>query len=291
MGQKTHPLGFRFGTDAKSVELGYSNKDLHGISARWAVNNSGNVNRYAEQSQKDNQIRTLIKNRMDEDGFIVNKCIIHRSTSLVGVYVDAYEIEEITAKNNSILEDKSTKNTKDRENYISEYIEKGTPVSIQFVELKIDQSSDKQRTTTSTTNNSDLDSNESMINSGSIENDIDLKKSLNRLFKDNIPCCNLIAQIVRRKVGSSSRGERGTLRLFVKNLKTSFEPKPGVYGVKGYLIVIKGRIGGSERSRILRYRSGPRPRHTVSAAIDYGFSEINTVSGQISLTIMAYFSK
>lgn len=297
MAQKTHPLGFRYGIKAEYVELGYTNEDLHGINARWAINKSGSSYNYSSLSQKDNLIRTLLNNLLEEEGFIRNKFIIHRADSFVGIYIDAYEIEE-----NLIVEKETNKDndlqgltgfrddTTELENYISKYIEGGKPVSIQFVQLCLKE----EGSIVNRVESSALDESTSLgliEKSEDKEKDIDLDNCIERLFKDNIPCCNLIAKVVSYKIANGSRGERGTLRLLVKNMKSQFEGKQNTYGVKGYLIVVKGRIGGSERSRIVRFREGPMPRHTVSAGIDYGFSEVSTVSGRISLTIRAYFSK
>ena len=107
------------------------------------------------------------------------------------------------------------------------------------------------------------------------------------LTNDNIPCCNLLAKVLAIKRSQGGRQERETRRVVTKLRKTV---SGSTYGLKGYLLRFKGRIGGSERSRIIRYRSGPLPRHTVSAALDHGFSEVKTVSGKVSVTVRTYFN-
>jgi ribosomal protein S3 len=50
-----------------------------------------------------------------------------------------------------------------------------------------------------------------------------------------------------------------------KNAKIKDEPSVNLLG---FLIQIKGRINGSDRSRRLKYRIGSVPLHTINAPID-----------------------
>jgi len=277
MGQKTHPIGFRIGVPSKTNSIGYSQIDIHGLTSRWAISNSGNVNNYSDLSQRDRIIKTIIEQFMEEDGYMTNKCIITRTSSYIGIYVDGIELEEPNVyyqgesnsteeKQTSINNNVNSINTKNIENYISKYVENNTPVHIQFVLLE----------------NKTKDFSE--VN----RSEIDLHKTISLLVKDNIPCCSVLAKIISINRSQGGRRERETLRLVMK-LMNSYYSKEEIGVFKGYLIMFKGRIGGSERSRIIRYRSGPMPRHTVSAGIDQGYSEVNTVSGKVSVTVMAYF--
>lgn len=273
MGQKTHPIGFRIGVLSKSNSNGYSDKDIHGLTSRWAISNSGNINNYSDLNQRDRIIKTIIEQFLEEDGYIRNKCIITRTSSYVGIYVDGIEVEEpnqyYQGENNSSEEKQGSKtrvSTKNIELYISKYVENNTPVHIQFVLLE--------------SKNKDF----SEIN----RSEVDLHKAINLLIKENIPCCSVLAKIISQNRSQGGRRERETLRLVMK-LMNNYYSKEENGAFKGFLIIFKGRIGGSERSRIIRYRSGPMPRHTVSASIDQGYSEVNTVSGKVSVTVMAYF--
>jgi hypothetical protein len=135
----------------------------------------------------------------------------------------------------------------------------------------------------------------------------DLQNTLSLLERAKIPCCALVAKVVALRLSGGRRhrdvlravrkeqlalgktlGQQGATTAALDSVTSKGAPH-SIAPVRGYLMVLKGRVGGAERSRVLRYRSGPLPRHTVSAAIDHGFSEVNTPSGKVSVTIMAYF--
>ena len=59
-------------------------------------------------------------------------------------------------------------------------------------------------------------------------------------------------------------------------------------GAKGIKIRCSGRLGGAEMSRVLWYREGRVPLHTLRADIDYGFSEAGTTYGQIGVKVWIY---
>lgn len=406
MGQKTHPIGFRIGVKSNNVINAYNTIDLHGINRRWSVPNTRKSLYYKEYIQRDIQIKQIIHDLWEEDGFIINKCIINRTSTYTGIYVDARELDNLrvhtikplneTPRIDNLNEEFTSEDKPivEIQNLISRYIEENIPVFIQFVQLKstyslFDQGSNTQNDFSSIESHEEghNESNESekiaridTINprfdditmswsaNDKIEEilDMDFEKSkdgykktvpvafikptdntldveespfkdknvlrvgkqsqptenkdlfhaLTMLFIDKIPCCNLIAKLISISMSSGgNRRERETRRNILKYINlleqsvsssTKPEQKTNLYAInkstnldgkdqeintkfkpiKGYLIIFKGRIGGSERSRIIRYRSGSLPRHTVSAPIDYGFSEINTISGKVSITIL-----
>lgn len=67
-----------------------------------------------------------------------------------------------------------------------------------------------------------------------------------------------------------------------KNAKIKDEPSVNLLG---FLIQIKGRINGSDRSRRLKYRIGSVPLHTINAPIDQAFSEALTTYGKCSVKV------
>lgn len=291
MSQKTHPIGFRLGIkpnvraktsegneSSSSVRKSYSLKDLHGQTSRWAIDNTNVNNTYGYYTQRDRQIKQLVEEVLEEDGYITNKVIVTRSPSYVGIYADAYELKEPVYNyqtpqgqkvDTTSLEASRSRsvNTTLIEEYISDYLEKGKPVRLQFVKLEPSRTQP--------------------VEIGGTNKNVDLQNVVALLTQDNIPCCNLLAKVLTLKRSQGGRQERETRRVVTKLRKTISGTS---YGVKGYLLRFKGRIGGSERSRIIRYRSGPLPRHTVSAALDHGFSEVKTVSGKVSVTVMTYFN-
>lgn len=265
MGQKTHPIGFRIGVQTKSnIAIGYHSKlDLHGQCNRWAVSNVSTT--YSDLVQRDRQIKEVIEEYMYERGYLTNKYIITRSVNYVGVYVDGIQMKEpnITtsyfnrrsqSEHQQVNQFSSSRSK--LEYYISQCIEHGQPVHIQFTNLvNRTASKDKQQERTIT--------------------DV-----LEVLRKNKIPCCNVVTKVLVNMINNGQR-EREVLRSVTKTMNKY---------TANYLRVFKGRIGGSERSRIIRYRNGPMPRHTVSAAIDQGYSEVNTASGKVSIKLMVYFN-
>jgi len=59
-------------------------------------------------------------------------------------------------------------------------------------------------------------------------------------------------------------------------------------GAKGIKIRCSGRLGGAEMSRVLWYREGRVPLHTLRADIDYGFSTARTSYGAIGVKTWVY---
>jgi len=59
-------------------------------------------------------------------------------------------------------------------------------------------------------------------------------------------------------------------------------------GAKGIKITCSGRLGGNEIARTESTRQGRLPLHTVSADINYGFSEAGTTMGNIGVKVWIY---
>ena len=58
--------------------------------------------------------------------------------------------------------------------------------------------------------------------------------------------------------------------------------------VKGIKILLSGRLGGAEMSRVERYHEGRVPLHTLRAEIDYGTAEAHTTFGVIGVKVWIY---
>ncbi|MCQ2397415.1 MAG: 30S ribosomal protein S3 [Lentisphaeria bacterium] len=56
-------------------------------------------------------------------------------------------------------------------------------------------------------------------------------------------------------------------------------------GAEGVRIRISGRLGGAELARVEQYKEGKVPLHTLSANIDYGFTEAHTLAGLIGIKV------
>lgn len=59
-------------------------------------------------------------------------------------------------------------------------------------------------------------------------------------------------------------------------------------GAKGVKVMVSGRLGGAEMSRVEWTTEGSVPLHTLRADIDYGFAEAFTTYGQIGVKVWIY---
>ena len=91
------------------------------------------------------------------------------------------------------------------------------------------------------------------------------------------------AQLVAESVAEQLK-KRMSFRRAVKN-RTEQVMQAGAKGVR---IVISGRLGGAEMSRVLDVRLGALPLSTLQANVDYGFAESNTTYGVIGVKAWIY---
>jgi len=381
MSQKTHPIGFRINvprnydqkTSSEQGSLGYNPySDLHGSTSRWSsAGYPGKLERYAELTQRDRVLKEVIEELLLEDGYLVNKCIITRTSGYVGVYVDVLRLSEpnvvagvygdemkVLIEGKDAINERSkdietkhietkhietkhietkhietkhieTKHIETKLNSIlsgglfSRTLERGLPVILQVYELnEITAILSEQGAPDSLSNSEGLGSEaQGEVNLTLGQQDI---RNVLKLLKNSpaYPCSALLAKVIGYLM-SGGRRHRDAMRVVMKELNSAMvelsssskskvrrsndiiealkDPHPSAphhsdshhsYPAKlcGFTMILKGRIGGSERSRILRYRVGPMPRHTMSAPIDQGFFEVNTPSGTVSVTIMSYFN-
>jgi small subunit ribosomal protein S3 len=59
-------------------------------------------------------------------------------------------------------------------------------------------------------------------------------------------------------------------------------------GAQGVRVMLAGRLGGTEMSRVYSDRDGKIPLHTLRADVDYGFTEATTASGNIGVKAWIY---
>jgi small subunit ribosomal protein S3 len=122
------------------------------------------------------------------------------------------------------------------------------------------------------------------------ENIEDLKRELTRLtslevvpYIQEVRKAELDAQLVSESVAQQLERRvsfrRATKRAVSQAIKL---------GAKGIRIRCSGRLGGAEMSRVLQYREGRVPLHTLKADIDYGFSIARTTYGVIGVKAWIY---
>jgi small subunit ribosomal protein S3 len=122
------------------------------------------------------------------------------------------------------------------------------------------------------------------------ENIEDLKRDLTRLtslevvpYIQEVRKAELDAQLVAESVAQQLERRvsfrRATKRAVTQAMKL---------GAKGIKIRCSGRLGGAEMSRVLWYREGRVPLHTLRADIDYGLGEAHTTYGVIGVKTWVY---
>jgi small subunit ribosomal protein S3 len=122
------------------------------------------------------------------------------------------------------------------------------------------------------------------------ENIEDLKRELTKLtslevvpYIQEVRKAELDAQLVSESVAQQLERRvsfrRATKRAVQQAMKL---------GAKGIKIRCSGRLGGAEMSRVLWYREGRVPLHTLRADIDYGFSQARTTYGVIGVKTWIY---
>ncbi len=117
------------------------------------------------------------------------------------------------------------------------------------------------------------------------ENIEDLKRELTRLVSQEVVPyiqevrkaeldAKLVSESVAQQLERRVSFRRATKRAVQQAMKL---------GAKGIKIRCSGRLGGAEMSRVLQYREGRVPLHTIRADLDYGFAQAETTYGVIGV--------
>mgnify|MGYP006283009299 FL=1 len=93
----------------------------------------------------------------------------------------------------------------------------------------------------------------------------------------------LDAQLVAESI-SAQLSKRAYFRFVMKKAMDSCVEA----GAKGVKIKCSGRLGGADMARKETVKNGGLPLHTLSADIDYGFTEANTTYGNIGVKVWIY---
>lgn len=101
-----------------------------------------------------------------------------------------------------------------------------------------------------------------------------------------------IQEIKQADIDSQLVAENIALQLenrasFRRTLKRSIQSVMQA-GAGGCRVVISGRLGGAEMSRVEGYREGRVPLHTFRANIQYGFAEARTTYGVIGVKVWVF---
>ena len=92
------------------------------------------------------------------------------------------------------------------------------------------------------------------------------------------------AQLVAQSVAEQLSNRVAFRRAMRKAIQSAMR-QPQVKGIK---ILLSGRLGGAEMSRVERYHEGRVPLHTLRAEIDYGTAEAHTTFGRIGIKVWIY---
>lgn len=93
-----------------------------------------------------------------------------------------------------------------------------------------------------------------------------------------VPECE--AQLVAESIAQQLERRVSFRRAMKKSLQLAMD-----MGADGIKIKCGGRLGGADLARNEQYSLGKVPLHTLSANIDYGFAEANTLAGIIGVKV------
>ena len=88
------------------------------------------------------------------------------------------------------------------------------------------------------------------------------------------------AQLVAENIALQLQRRIGFRRAMKRAIQLAMES--GSLGIK---VKASGRLGGAELARTEQYKEGKIPLHTISANIEYGFAEAQTVAGKIGVKV------
>jgi small subunit ribosomal protein S3 len=122
------------------------------------------------------------------------------------------------------------------------------------------------------------------------ENIEDLKRELTRLTSlEVVPYIQEVRKAeLDAKLVSESVAQQLERRVSFRRATKRAVQQAMKLGAKGIKIRCSGRLGGAEMSRVLWYREGRVPLHTLRADIDFGISEAHTTYGVIGVKVWVY---
>jgi len=90
----------------------------------------------------------------------------------------------------------------------------------------------------------------------------------------------LEAQLVAENIAEQLERRIGHRRAMKKAIQSVMD-----MGAEGIRIRCAGRLGGAELARVEQYKDGKVPLHTMSADVQYGFTEASTIYGLIGVKV------
>lgn len=112
--------------------------------------------------------------------------------------------------------------------------------------------------------------------------DLSKKTGGKEVFVDLVEVKNpeIDATLVSQSIAQQLERRVSFRRAMKKAIQTAME-----LGADGIRVKCGGRLGGAELARNERYSEGKVPLQTISANIDYGFAEANTLAGIIGVKV------
>ncbi len=112
--------------------------------------------------------------------------------------------------------------------------------------------------------------------------DLSKKTGGKEVFVDLVEVKNpeIDATLVAQSIAQQLERRVSFRRAMKKAIQTAME-----LGADGIRVKCGGRLGGAELARNERYSEGKVPLQTLSANIDYGFAEANTLAGKIGVKV------
>ena len=113
------------------------------------------------------------------------------------------------------------------------------------------------------------------------------------LIAMNKPVAPLISKVLSSALEENNRHQNvidfleETFKWTVEN----YQSKDSMFNLKGFLVQVKGRINGSDRSRKSIIRYGSLPLHTISESLDYYCKDTLTPYGMCSVKVWLCYEK
>ena len=115
-----------------------------------------------------------------------------------------------------------------------------------------------------------------------------LKELIKKIAKDEeilvdvkeVHAAEMDAKLVSESIAQQLERRVAFRRAMKRAIQTAMER-----GAEGIRIRCAGRLNGAELARTEQYKEGKVPLHTLSANIDYGFTEAHTLAGLIGIKV------
>lgn len=119
---------------------------------------------------------------------------------------------------------------------------------------------------------------------------IDFQKFSKLLFL--YPTSQLFSRFISSEL-SKTKSHNQFIQRLKKELELQFSTQNPSSSIRvlGFKFLVKGRLGNSDRKKLIRFSCGQVPTQTIASHIEYGHSTAETSAGLVSFHIWVYWSR